>query len=141
MPREIVLALNGGTLMDVPVPLTVVPPPLPPVPVPPPVVVPPVGDTSGEKMPPMVYALRSIPNCLARARFTSMIDTSRTTSARGRSFASITRSMIAAIAAVARMVMVLLVLLGAMVGITATPGTRSTVFSNCATSVASACER
>ena len=62
------------------------------------------------------------------------------TSARGLSFASMTRSTISTTAAVARTVIVLAVLFGWICGWIAMPATRTMPISSVAISVASACE-
>ena len=97
----------------------------------------PRGSTSGEKAPPIAKLDRSIPNSFARARFTSRICTSMTTSAFGLSFCSTIRSMIATMLVVARTVIVLLVLFATICGATASAGMRMTPLRICASSVAS----
>ncbi len=62
-------------------------------------------------------------------------------SARGRSFCSMSRSMIATSGAEARTVIEFCVLFAKNAGTSGTPGTRITAFSSCTTSCASACER
>src|SRR5438552_583551 len=75
-----------------------------------------LGDTSGENTAPSAYSDRFKPYVFARSRSTSRISTSNTTSARGLSFCSITRSRIAMIVVLARMVIVLFALFMAIAG-------------------------
>jgi hypothetical protein len=85
----------------------------------------------------MVNEVRSMPNVLARDRFTSRICTSMMTSALGLSFCSTMRSMMETMVALARTVMVLFVLLATICGATASAGMRMTPFRIWASSVAS----
>ena len=96
-PREIVFRLNGGGDftplggVELPVLPLMVPPVAPVVPVM--AVVVPLGETSGEKMPPSAYSDRFSPYFFAALRSTSRISTSITISARGLSFCSMIFSM------------------------------------------------
>ena len=98
------------------------------------------GASSGEKRRFRVYELRFKPYRLRRERLTSRISTSSTTSARGLSFARITRSMTSTTGPVARTVMVFAVLFGITIGWIVICGMRMMLFTSCASSVASACE-
>src|SRR5262245_38108635 len=82
----------------------------------------PLGETSGEKTPPIAYSDRLNPYCLARWRLTSRISTSMTTSAFGLSFCAIIFSRICATLVDARTVIVLLALFTWMIGCTGIPG-------------------
>ncbi len=148
-PREIVFRLNGGgdvTALGAvlrPVAVVVVPAVgvVPVVGVVGVAVVVELGDTSGEKIAPTPYSDRLRPYCLVRERSTSRISTSKTISARGLSFCSMTFSRICTTFAAARTVIVFAVLLGTIAGCTLMPGSRMIVLSICVSSVASACER